>query len=87
MDKIYKANNLSNSQLAVDLENTAVLTAVLIPWNVAIALPLVTLGADRKSILYAFFLYLVPLINLLRKPKISSVSNNPLEGQEKQTMR
>lgn len=64
MDKIYKNNGCSNSELAIDLENTVVLISELIPWNIAIAVPMATLSVGVKSIPFAVFLYLVPLYNL-----------------------
>lgn len=63
------------AQFASDLENTAVVTAPLIPWSIADAVPLVTVGAPILSILTAFYLFLVPLWNLL-------VQNLPLIKQK-----
>lgn len=67
MNKIYKNNGYSNSDIAIDLENTVVLIAELIPWSIAVAVPIATLSADVRSIPYAVFLYLVPVYNLLKK--------------------
>lgn len=50
---------------ALALENTVVLIAVLIPWNIAASVPLATINAPVETICYAFFLYLVPLYNWL----------------------
>ena len=69
MNKIYKDNGYSNSDIAIDLENTVVLIAVLIPWSIAVAVPIDTLSADIRSIPYAVFIYLVPLVNFFRKSK------------------
>lgn len=66
MDKIYKNNSRSNSELAIDLENTVVLISELIPWNIAIAVPMATLSVGPKSIPFAVFLYLVPLYNFIK---------------------
>lgn len=49
---------------AQDLEDTAVLTAALIPWSTASVIPLTTVGAPMLSIAFAFFLYLQPLWRL-----------------------
>ena len=51
--------------MALDLENSAVLVAPLIPWSIAGALPLATIGAPTASLFGAFFLYLVPLCYLI----------------------
>ncbi len=53
-------------ELAVTLENTAILVAALVPWNIAGNIPVLTLGSDSKCLLFAFYLYLVPLWNLLK---------------------
>lgn len=54
----------NNSRMALDLENSAVVVAPLIPWSIAGAVPLATIGAPMSSLLAAFFLYLVPLCYL-----------------------
>lgn len=53
------------SRMALDLENSAVLVAPMIPWSIAGAVPLATIGAPLTSIFVAFFLYLVPVCYLL----------------------
>ncbi len=50
---------------ALDLEDTAVVTSTLIPWSVACCVPLSAIGAPNQSILFAFFLYLLPLCRLV----------------------
>jgi len=62
--KLYEKNQLSKYRLAVDLENTVILISALIPWNIAGAVPAVMLSADAGLIMYAFYLFLVPLTNL-----------------------
>lgn len=52
--------------LAIDLENTAVVIAPLIPWSIAGATPLSSVGAPTGSLLFAVFLYLLPLCELCR---------------------
>ncbi len=48
-------------RMAIFLENTAVVIAPLIPWSVAGAVPLASVGAPTKAILTACYLYLLPL--------------------------
>ena len=48
-------------KFAIDLENSVVLIAPLIPWSIAGALPLSTIAAPMTSLLAACFLYFVPL--------------------------
>lgn len=52
-------------KLAIYLENTAIVIAPLIPWSIAGAFPLSTIGAPTASILYAVYLYILPLYGLL----------------------
>lgn len=56
---------------AIALENTAVVVAPLVPWTVASLIPLGTIGAPTASILFACYLYLLPLLNM-RRTAISS---------------
>lgn len=51
--------------MASHLENTVVVTAPLVPWSIAGAVPLATIAAPAASLLAACYLYLVPLWNLL----------------------
>ena len=50
-------------ELALYLENTAIVIAPLIPWSIACAVPLATIGAPAASILFACYLYLIPVWN------------------------
>ena len=57
---------LENKQnMAIILENTIVLLVGLIPWNIAMAVPLKTIDIGLMSGLFAFYLYFLPLWNLL----------------------
>ena len=49
--------------MASHLENTVVVVAPLIPWSIAGAVPLATVGAPTISILTACYLYLLPVWN------------------------
>lgn len=51
--------------MAIILENTIVLLAGLIPWNIAMVVPLKTVDIGLMSGLFAFYLYFLPLWNLL----------------------
>ena len=58
----YKTNKLSKNEVAIDLENSAIMIAPMIPWNVAALVPLTTMGVSPKALLYSFYLLLVPLM-------------------------
>lgn len=51
-------------KLAVNLEDTAVVMAPLVPWSIAGAVPLASVGAPVSAILFSFFLILLPLWRL-----------------------
>ena len=57
--------NQSPRDLAVGLEDTAVVLAPLVPWSIAGAVPLASVGAPAAALLGACYLYLIPLWNLL----------------------
>ena len=50
--------------MAIILENTVILLVGLIPWNIAMGVPLKTIGIGVMSGIYAFYLYFLPLWNL-----------------------
>ena len=54
-----------NNVFASYLEDTAVVVAPLMPWSIAVSVPLTSIGAPMAALLSAFFLYLIPLWNLL----------------------
>lgn len=70
MKKIYDENGLRKEDIAIDIENTAIMTSELFPWSIAIAVPLATLSVSPSSIPYAVYLYLVPLLNIITFKKV-----------------
>ena len=69
MNKIYIEKDLPKEDIAIDIENTVIMTSELFPWSIAIAVPLATLSVSPASIPYAVYLYLVPLLNIIRFKK------------------
>lgn len=66
MHKSYKDKNIDKHELAIDLENTGVVLAALIPWNIAAFVPTTTMGVSSTGFIpYAFYLYLLPIFNIL----------------------
>jgi len=62
----YKKLGFTREKLALDIENTAVMIAPLIPWNIAAFVPTETLKVNFYSYIpYAFYLYFVPISSLL----------------------
>ena len=54
-------------ELAMDIENSGILIAGLIPWSIACSIPLAMLGSDAGAIPYALLLWLIPLCYLFTK--------------------
>lgn len=53
-------------QLALYIEDTAIVLAALVPWSIACAVPLDSIGAPASSLLAASFLYMLPLWSMLK---------------------
>lgn len=56
-------------QMALDLENSAVVVSPLIPWSIACAVPLAAVSAPVTCVFAACYLYLLPLWRLFRQNK------------------
>jgi NhaC family Na+:H+ antiporter len=63
LDKVYPEGQ--NEQKALAIGNTSIVLTALVPWNIAMAVPLAILGASYGSGLFAFYLYLLPLTVLV----------------------
>lgn len=70
----YRQQQYSHQQVAIDLENTAVLLAPMIPWNIAGLVPATLLMTGPGFIPFAVYLYLVPLCNWLWPAKPTPIS-------------
>lgn len=81
MNKVYDNNKLGKYPLAIDLENTSVPLAALIPWNTAAFVLSSTMDVSLTGFIpFAFYLYLLPITNILlimimaRFPKKTSLT-------------
>ena len=67
-------------QFAIDLENSVVVIAPLIPWSIAGAVPLASAGAPTASLLLAGYLYILPIftliVSLIKRRKENSYEQN-----------
>lgn len=52
-------------EMAMYLENTVIVMAPMVPWSIAGAVPLATIATPTVSLLFACYLYLVPIWNLI----------------------
>jgi len=65
MKKRYQELGLSNMELAINLGNSAINLAGVVPWCIACSVPLTAIGGSMAAIPFAVFLYLVPLCHWL----------------------
>ena len=61
MHRVYEELGHGNEELALDVENSGIVMAALIPWNIAVSVPLQMLDADPSAIPYMVLLYMIPL--------------------------
>ena len=64
---VYARLGHGNAELALDVENSGIVMAALIPWNIAGSVPLQMLDAGSGAIPYMVLLYMIPLCYALRK--------------------
>ncbi len=57
----------SHEEFAMDIENSLIVLAGLVPWCLACKVPLALIGADFSSLPFAFSLYLLPIIYFFTK--------------------
>ena len=60
----YRRHGATRQELAIDLENSGIVMAGLVPWNIAVTVPLSMLDIGREALLWCVFLYMVPLCYL-----------------------
>lgn len=79
MEKPYEQGGASNSELAIDIENSSIIICGLIPWAISCSVPLNMLGAGFNALVYAFLLYVIPLCYVFTKKR---TFGNKQEKQE-----
>lgn len=60
-DGLYGESENENNRKMIDMENSVILIAGLVPWCIASSVPLSMLGAGAESLPFGFYLWLVPL--------------------------
>lgn len=58
---LHNTSPASRTKFALMLENSVIMVSALVPWNIAVSLPLAILDAGASSLLYAFYIWLIPL--------------------------
>lgn len=65
--ELCRKNYTSKTRFALDLEDSVVLLSGLIPWSIAGSAPLAMMDAGTESLMFAFYLMLIPLFRILFK--------------------
>lgn len=65
----YRKHGTSNGEKALDMKNSGIVLSALIPWNIACGIPLKMMGVGSGAVIYAVFLYILPLCYALTKRK------------------
>ena len=59
--KPYEDAGASNTELAIDIENSVILIACIIPWCIGCSVPLAFFGVSATCLPYAVYMYAVPI--------------------------
>ncbi len=79
LEKVYPESD--NEQKALAIGNSAILLSALVPWNIAMAAPLAIIGAPALGGIFAFYLYLTPVLALIMPVKAFCNPNNPARAR------
>ena len=67
MGESYRKRGASPTELAMDIANSGVVLVGLIPWAIAVSVPLAMMDVGMSAIPYAALLYFIPLCYLFTK--------------------
>ena len=73
----YRGRGASPTELAMDIANSGVMIAGLVPWSIAITVPLSMLDVGLEAIPWCVLLYLTPLCYLVTKRFFRAGQNRP----------
>ena len=65
--QLLRSSIPDKEQLALYIENSIITLAPMIPWCIAGAVPIATLGAPTLCLAAGFYLYLLPLVTFIRE--------------------
>jgi len=75
----YRKQGASQTEQAMDIANSGVMLAGLVPWSIALTVPLAMLGVGLEAAPYGALLYLTPLCYLFTKRYFRAGQNTPAE--------
>lgn len=64
--RLYGEEQEEKEKWMLDIENSVVVLAGIIPWCIACSVPLGMLGVDYKAVGFAFYLYLIPICSFFK---------------------
>lgn len=67
LKKPYLDGGGSKEEMAMDIENTVILIACMIPWCIGCSVPLSFFGVGAECMKYAVYMYSVPIIYFFMK--------------------
>lgn len=67
MAKPYEDEGASNTELAIDIENSSIVVCGLVPWAISCSVPLHMLGVGNIALPFAFLLYGIPICYIFTK--------------------
>lgn len=73
----YEARGASRTELAMDIANSGVTIAGLVPWSIAITVPLSMLDVGTEAIPWCVLLYMIPLCYFFTKRFYQAGQNSP----------
>ncbi len=65
-EQLCKKIEPDRQKMAISLEDTAIVIPPLLPWSIAGAVPVATIGAPQACVVTALFLFLLPIFGIIR---------------------
>lgn len=67
LSSTYKNSGASNEEMAMDIENSAIVIAGVVPWCLACIAPLTMIGSSLAALKYSVYMFLIPITYGLTK--------------------
>ena len=67
--QLCQKNYNSGKDMALDLSNSVVIVAALVPWSISCSIPLDILGVSAAAVPYIFFAFAVPIFHIIYRLK------------------
>lgn len=77
----YRSRNASRTELAMNIANSGVVIAGLVPWSIAITVPLSMLDMGLGAIPWCVLLYMIPLCYLFTSRYFRAGQNRPAPAE------